>query len=438
MKTKQRIIVVLNDHKQDLGIWDYRCLSNYGIDAGSCVNLAKLLQDGAKESGTEAPGLIISNAGQLTYSHKYHRAMTIQSWQAMPRSSLFCPVVHEHPIHNAAEGNRDKTEHAEFIFENILKNSAWARQDAEIYIIGILNGGEVALKYLNSNWHFWSSRVAAIALTSVFTKRQTLSWEMIQFLRDRARNWKISGAPKDACLVSPLHWTLQIPDTRLVEAPVDVQDEAEREEDVNGNDNGHAKDLVAATVDGEEELTEWAISEPKAVIPDPQIICPEFSSSVQDFTEVIFPTVLESVVSFFKEVQMDVTGYKNPPFTVDEWKEDPLEVELPDLNDGVEKIEKDAEMMTLEEFNGKEGGKEKKTNEQVKIADEKVQKVRTKAVPKQDNDNAVIQQEQLVDSISLDTLDPLGSHPIRVPTEPQITVAGVDLDEELLKAAGLM
>jgi hypothetical protein len=413
LKTKKRIIVVLNDHKQDLGIWDYRCLSIHGIDAGSCINLAKALNHNAESTGNDAPGLIISNPGQLNYSHKYNRAMTIQSWQAQPRTSLAHPVVQEHPIHNSAEFNRDKTEHISFIFEQILKDPTWARQDAEIYIIGILNGGEEILSYLNRNWDFWASRVAAIALTSVFTKRQTLSWELIQFLRDRARNWKISGAPKDACLVSPLHWTLQIPDTSIVQPQTHIEDKTvgqEKGDVVNGYENG----VVATTTDGDEEMIEWA-TQPEPVVPDPQIICPEFSSAVQNFTEVIFPTVLESILAFFKVVEDDVKGYKNPAFKVEEWEPEIIEAPIPEVEKGIE-------VMTLEEF-------------------EKSEEVGEKVPEMQLNGAVEHEPSQNTNGTTFATFNSLGSHPIEPtngPLEPQTIVAGVEMDDEILKAAGLM
>lgn len=462
LKTKKCIVVVLNDHKQDLGVWDYRYLSTHGIDAGSCVNLVKGLNNGVESS--EAPGLILLNPGQLTYSHKYRRAMTLQSWQAMPRASLAHPATQEHPVYNSAEGNRNKAEHLAFIFERILKDSAWARQDAEIYIIGILNGGEEVLSYLNKNWDFWAPRIAAIALTSVFTKRQTLSWEFIQFLRDRARNWKISGAPKDACLVSPLHWTLQIPDTSLPPAP----QQAKTDDDNNGvaspdlissqlpppkesatltpktmtinpapsnprqstsgstleknsttDDKSQpkkeesAENGVVAPPPEEEELVEWATTSPPTdpSIPDPQIICPEFSSSVTDFTDIIFPTVLDNVLAFFKDVQKDSKNYKNPAFAVTEWEPEIAEAPVPELNFG------------------KEEGVETMAEELKKSDVGKVAETETVVVQQFKSGTAELGKQNVNNSAAETTTEAAVT---------QITVAGVDMDKEMLEAARLI
>lgn len=378
--------------------------------------------------------------------------MTTQTWQALPRSSLAYPGVQEHPLHNSVEGTREKIEHSEFIFEKILKDPKFVREDAEIYLVGILNGGEVALKYLNANWNFWKSRIKAMALTSVFTKRQTLSWEVIQFLRDRARSWKISGAPKDACLVSPLHWTLSIPDTTLTQPPDGLEPQLRKKEEAEVDGNGHADDLVKATHtdNGEEELTEWAVPE-KKVIPDAQIICPEFSSSVQDFTEVIFPTVLESVLAFFKDVQKDIKDYKNPAFMVEEHEEKPLEIEVDAAKDSVAATTDGVETMTLEEFEKREKdggekkevrfandkeGEEKKEGEQkeVKFAGEIVQEVLVDAAV---SGKAAAEEQTTTAGTSLDSRDPLYEYPHDL-AELRARVAGVDMDEEMLKGAGLM
>lgn len=389
--------------------------------------------------------------------------MTTQSWQAMPRSTIAYPGVQEDPLHNSVQGTRDRIEHCHFIFEKILKDPDFVRADADIYLVGILNGGEAALKYLNANWDFWKSRIKAVALTSVFTKRETLSWELIQFLRDRARNWKISATPKDACLVSPLHWTLSIPDTTLTLPPDELEPQLRKKEEAEVDGHSHADDLVKATPTnrGREELTEWAIPE-KKVIPDAQIICPEFSSSVQDFTEVIFPTVLESVLAFFKDVQKDVKDYKNPALMVEDYEEKPLEVEVDATKDGVATTIDGVETMTLEEFEKKEkvggekkevrfaDGKEDKEKKRegdkkgIKFAGEMVSEISVDAAV---SGKAVPEEPVTPAGASLNPLDPLYKCPLQ-PVSPERTivdvemgtarVAGVDLEEAMLKAAGLM
>lgn len=389
--------------------------------------------------------------------------MTMQSWQAMPRSSHAYPGVQEDPLHNSVEGTRDRTEHCHFIFEKILKNPDLVREDAEIYLVGILNGGEVALQYLNANWDFWKSRIQAVALTSVFTKRQTLSWQLIQFLRDRARNWKISGAPKDACLVSTLHWTLSIPDTTLTQPPEELEPQLRVKQEVGVSGHSQADDLVKATPTnhGGGDLTEWAVPETK-VIPDDQIICPEFSSSVQDFTEIIFPTVLESVLTFFKDVQEDVKDYKNPALMVEDYEEKPLEVEVDAAKDGVAATVEGVETMTSGEFeNTEKGGGEKK---EVRFAEDKEGKEKKKTGGQKEvnfagelvseisvdaavSGKAAPAEENITAGVSLSSLDPLYEYPLG-PDSPEreivdadtetARVAGVDLEEAMLRAAGLM
>ena len=85
LQKKKRVIVVMNEGKQDLGIWSYRILGNDNIDAGSCVSLVKELDK--RGEAYEAPGLIVMNPGQLCYSYRLGQSMTNSSWEALPRQS---------------------------------------------------------------------------------------------------------------------------------------------------------------------------------------------------------------------------------------------------------------------------------------------------------------------------------------------------------------
>ncbi|KAF2436687.1 hypothetical protein EJ08DRAFT_557421, partial [Tothia fuscella] len=161
LKTKKRVIIVINHTAQDLGVWSYRYMkSSHGIVGGSCVGLTQQL----KAQGDDEPGLVILNPGQTFYSHKEMKAMTNSGWADKPRQSPIHPVDREHPVHNHVEGNRTATEHVSFVFENVIKKSDWISPEAELYLIGNEVGGEKVLQYLNDNWDTMSSRIAAIAL----------------------------------------------------------------------------------------------------------------------------------------------------------------------------------------------------------------------------------------------------------------------------------
>lgn len=166
LKDRKRVVVLINDGLQDLGILAYRQLQReLGVNGGSVVNFAKelikrstdakdesIFKDGAcvKDENTEAPGLIVMNCGQLIYSYKFKRPMTLRSWHALPRKSMYhdsIQIVEE----NHVEGNRDSTEHIKFVIENVIKNTDFVADDAEIYVIAIENGAENLLEILGSD-----------------------------------------------------------------------------------------------------------------------------------------------------------------------------------------------------------------------------------------------------------------------------------------------
>ena len=118
LKKKKRVVVIVNDPIQDLGILAYRSLQREpGVNGGSVVNFAKellhrsakneekvgvfkpnydLFQDGAGifRGDVETPGLVVLNCGQLLYSHSQAKAMTIRSWLRSEerRVGKECPV----------------------------------------------------------------------------------------------------------------------------------------------------------------------------------------------------------------------------------------------------------------------------------------------------------------------------------------------------------
>lgn len=206
LRKKKRIVVVINDDFQDLGLWAYRIVSkDHGVEAGSVVSLAKTMQtnqfatlaagdDAApkldadeekhdlKESlitkpsaGTgpdspltsktpvtstddvpftvpenwQTPGLVVLNPGQLFYSHRLDKAMTKQSWDSQPRKSGIHPIPRIDPVFNKIQGNRTVDEHVKTSFDKILNDSEWVAPDANIYLVGIGNGGDAMLRVLS-------------------------------------------------------------------------------------------------------------------------------------------------------------------------------------------------------------------------------------------------------------------------------------------------
>jgi hypothetical protein len=167
LKTRKRIIVIVNDAMQDLGILAYWHIQrDLGLNGGSVVNFVKEIikrsatGDVAKkfdnifedcfelEDDNDTPALVVLNTGQLLYSHKYKKAMTMRSWSAMPRKSVAHDMIRIHEVENRVEGHRDAKEHVKSVLDNIVCNPDRVAPDAEVYVIAIEGGTEYILDVL--------------------------------------------------------------------------------------------------------------------------------------------------------------------------------------------------------------------------------------------------------------------------------------------------
>ena len=170
LKTRKRIIVLVNDTMQDLGIFAYRQLQReLGINGGSVVNFVKeMIKRSSTDNDTEkdasifrdgyvledkatTPALIVLNTGQLLYSHKYDQAMTLRSWSAMPRKSVAHDMIRTHDEENRVPGHRDAKDHVKTVFDQVICNPDRVSADAEVYVIAIEDGTESVLKLLTDN-----------------------------------------------------------------------------------------------------------------------------------------------------------------------------------------------------------------------------------------------------------------------------------------------
>lgn len=173
LKTRKRIIVIVNDAVQDLGILAYGQLQReLGINGGSVINFTKemikrsavdndepkpndtttIFDEGAEiKDDSEIPGLVVMNTGQLLYSQKYNRTMTTKSWYALPRKSIAHDAIRIHDQENYVEDHRNPTEHIKSVFDQFLCNSDCVAPDAELYVIAIEDGADKVLGLFKKN-----------------------------------------------------------------------------------------------------------------------------------------------------------------------------------------------------------------------------------------------------------------------------------------------
>lgn len=168
LKKSKRVVVLVNDTTQDLGILSYGHLQREGgINAGSVVDFAKelikrsstnnaaeqdneIFKDGYNlEDKSAAPALIVLNTGQLLYSHKHRQTMTLRSWSAMPRKSAFHDMIRIHE-ENSIPGHHTPIEHIQTVFDDVLFNPERTAPDAEISLIAVENSTEHILNLFAS------------------------------------------------------------------------------------------------------------------------------------------------------------------------------------------------------------------------------------------------------------------------------------------------
>jgi hypothetical protein len=184
LRTRKRVIVIINDDTyQDLGILAYRELQREGgVNGGSVINFAKglvnrtqantnanleeeLSSDGARiEKDEHVPGLIVLNTGQLLYSFKFNKTLSMRSWTAQPRKSITHDPVKIHEVENRVEGHRTPAEHIKTVFDTVIKNPNFVSPEAEVYVVAIENGVENLIEILNNDCEH-DIRCLQIALT---------------------------------------------------------------------------------------------------------------------------------------------------------------------------------------------------------------------------------------------------------------------------------
>lgn len=182
LKNRKRIIVLINDDTQDLGILSYSQLQgDLGLNGGSIINFVKeiitrsvvdeyddIFADGeGVKNDEDIPALVVLNTGQLLYSHKYNRALSLRSWSAMPRKSVVHEMVCIHETENRVKRHYTSKEHIESVFNDVLCNTDRVSADAEIYVVAIENGADNMIAVLTNNC------MVLFALTQAFERMLT-------------------------------------------------------------------------------------------------------------------------------------------------------------------------------------------------------------------------------------------------------------------------
>ena len=166
LATAKRLIVYFGESVQDLGIFAHRIIGQESIASGSALDFVHAIQ--SREDSTDT-AIIIANVGQLVWYRRGQRAMTIASWNALPRKTGVGNPMRIDSIKNHIPGNASTNEHIKSVFEEVL--GKLARQDTVIDLIGLGDGAEEAVRYLDQNWNRWEKNVRAICVGLGFVWR---------------------------------------------------------------------------------------------------------------------------------------------------------------------------------------------------------------------------------------------------------------------------
>ncbi|KAF3051657.1 hypothetical protein E8E11_010088 [Didymella keratinophila] len=324
LKRRKRIVVVINDALQDLGILAYRQLQReLGLDGGSVVNFAKEL--GRFQDGTayEAPGLIVMNTGQLLYSHKYNRAMTMRSWYALPRKSIAHDAIRIHDQENYVEGHRNATGHIKTVFDQLLCDPDRVAPEAEVYVIAIEGGAEKILEVFKNDFEKYGKRITAMAVVHAMMDNSEITHPSIKaFLHQRARQWKYSDLSSNATQCT------ELPDDYIGDTPARKSSQDNKPVRWNeyvaetGSLSKIAKTLHNLTLNvvhpttSNDSAAESIVSDESSEWKTGSVPCATFAGGKEPTGECIFtdPPVQRAILDFFEEVAQDPENYHNPAF----------------------------------------------------------------------------------------------------------------------------
>ncbi|KAL9619642.1 MAG: hypothetical protein Q9160_005748 [Pyrenula sp. 1 TL-2023] len=208
-----RIILVLGDTVQDLGIFAYRMMVQ-SINTGCAVDFAQdaLSTPSPADSNTVSEGevgMVIGNPGQLIWSNIERCAMTHATWRTLPRKSAMHPPATIDQNRNRVPGHETVEAHVSSIFEQVLSSPQLANPNAKISVIALEVTARVLVQYLASNWTKWSGRVEAIVfgdpyyyISDLYPDAQSISLESLSDTTDKSHSSSSSMSSSFAEFIS--------------------------------------------------------------------------------------------------------------------------------------------------------------------------------------------------------------------------------------------
>ncbi|KAF3941313.1 hypothetical protein ABW19_dt0202266 [Dactylella cylindrospora] len=186
IETAEKVLVIIGNTVDDLGVWSVREMEGPGINHGSMVSTVKT----AKAAGYS---VLILNCGQLIYSPELGRAATYQSWKCSTKKSPYIDeVINRVPGHENVERHVRTT--LELVKGKLLGGNGKAGKKIHMLTYGWGCWG--LMRYLNDKFDEWKpSLEAIIAVESTHSPNDITNRGLENFLRTRTRAYIVHSEP---------------------------------------------------------------------------------------------------------------------------------------------------------------------------------------------------------------------------------------------------
>lgn len=87
--------------------------------------------------------------------------MTLKSWNALPQRHGVSGGKRLDPLRNRVKGHEDASQHVARVMEFVAQTM---QEGAVVDVIGIVEGGELCVRYLDTHWEEWRNRIRAMAV----------------------------------------------------------------------------------------------------------------------------------------------------------------------------------------------------------------------------------------------------------------------------------
>jgi hypothetical protein len=163
LSKKTRLVVVVPCQNVELGLWSvHDIFGDLGIESGSAISLVRMLNECERDS----PGLIILNPNETYFSHEFNRPLTLQGWQDRPRISALHPMPVVDSKWNRIPGHESVENHIQSVLENLIDNEKYVQPNCKIDVVGLMEGGNKAMEYLDHNCSYTRTTLQLVVLTN--------------------------------------------------------------------------------------------------------------------------------------------------------------------------------------------------------------------------------------------------------------------------------